>query len=303
MEAKRTTLLPILATALFLLLMSFSPAAAQTNSTSTVTASTGTNIPAPTGCTAPGYLASPSLISSLGSSTTTRKSGLKFGNPPTSDRTYEYLFLGAGGLLAILVVVGIIWAIAAGISRAVRRNRKEVSAQKARHTARNVYLVFLVIALVAFAPAAYVLAPYLHPTKGTTQTNGVVENIVSPENQIQILAPYSIKYYYVPAYVNNESTLLEGNFTALSGANVQVVVIPDDQRSDWFGNLSAGNYAGVTGCTMDGMPVYYDSGPVTSGAFAVEIPPVTNQTNYDVIFADSSASQNVTVIANVYWGY
>ncbi len=266
------------------------------------TVSTGTNIPSPSGCTAPGYLAPSSLITTLGSNITKTSSGLRFKTIPKSDTIYGVLLLGAGALIALLILVGVAWAIVIGVTRAVRRSKGDIPGQRRSHTGRNIYIVLFLIAIVIFAPSLYILSPYISTTKVTSHPGGVLENIASPQDQIQILAPHSIKFFYEPAYAN-ESTLLEGNFTVLSGADVQVVVIPDSLRADWFADLSNGTFVGVTGCNMAGISVYYDSGPVTSGAFAVKIPPPANLTTYDVIFADSSATQNVTLIANVYWGY
>jgi hypothetical protein len=280
-------------------------ASAQPNSTSvsTATVSTGTNIPPPTGCTAHGYQAPASLITTLGSNKSVSK-GLIIGTPPKSDRLYEYLFLAGGGLLVLLILIGIIWAIALGVGRAARRKSQGASppARKS-HAFRNVYLAFLLIALVATGAAAYTLSPYLIPHERVEYiSNGMVQNVASPYNPIQ-LDPISIKYYFEPAYVNNEPTLLEGNFTVSSGSPVIAVVIPDSMRSAWFSDLENGTFTGATGCTMGGMPVYYNSGPVNSGAFAVEIPPVTSQTTYDVIFANPSGNQTATLTANVFWGY
>ncbi len=288
--------------ALLLLAFSYLPAvSAQSSTTSTAAVSTGTNIPQPTGCTASGYLAPASLITSLGSNKTVNKGGFSLGTPPKSDRPYEYLFLASGGLLALLVLIGIIWGIASLVRRAASRNKNP--AVNKSHAFRNVYLVFLVIVLVAFGAATSVLWPYLIPSQRTTVVaNGMVQNVASPYNQIQ-LSPVSIKYYYEPAYVNNDPTLLEGNFTVSSGGPVTVVVIPDTLRPAFFSDLQNGTFVGVSGCTMAGISVYYDSGPATSGAFAVEIPPVTNQTTYDVVFANPSANQTLTLTANVFWAY
>lgn len=278
---------------------------AQTNSSSvsTATVSTGTNIPPPTGCTAPGYLAPNNLLTTLGGNKSVSK-GLGLGTPPSSDRTYEYLLIGGGVLLALLILIGIIWAIALGVRRAARRNQQDASGPvRKSHAVRNVYLVFLLIALVATGSAAYVLSPYLIPTENRVIVqNGMVQNVASPHNQVQ-LDPISIKYYNEQAYVNNETTLLEGNFTVSSGATVTAIVVPDSQRSALFADLGSGTLTGVTGCTMAGIPVYYDSGPATSGAFAVAIPPVSQQTTYDVIFANTSGNLTVSFAANVYWGY
>ena len=231
--------------------------------------------------------------------------GLSIGTPPKSDRPYEYLFIGGGFLLALLILIGIIWAIALGVRRAARRKQKDASPPvKKSHAARNVYLAFLLIALVATWASGYVLSPYLIPHERVEYVpNGMVQNIASPYNPIQ-LDPLSIKYYFEPAYVNNESTLLEGNFTVSPGGTVTAIVVPDSQRSALFADLHNGTLTGVSGCTMAGIPVYYDSGPATSGAFAVEIPAVSQQTTYDVIFANTSpGNQTVSFAANVFWGY
>ncbi len=265
---------------LVLLTINLPVVSAQTSSSSvsTATVSTGTNIPPPTGCTAPGYLAPNDLLTTLGSNKSVSK-GLSFGTPPRSDRPYEYLFIGGGVLLALLILVGIIWAVALGVRRGSRRNQQDASAPARKsHAARNVYLVFLLIALLVTGSAAYVLSPYLIPTENHANVaNGMVQNIASPYNQVQ-LDPISIKYYYVPAYVNDEATLLEGNFTVYTGGTVTVVVVPDGQRAALIADLQNGTLTGVSGCTMAGIPVYYDSGPATSGAFAVAIPAVTQQT-------------------------
>jgi len=278
-------------------------ASAQANTTSSATVSTGTNIPPPTGCTAPGYQAPASLITTLGSNKSVNK-GFTLGTPPNSDRPYEYLFIAGGGLLALLILIGIIWAIALVVRRAARHKSQDAPPlTKKSHAFRNVYLAFLLIALVATGAAAYELSPYLIPHGSVDYVaNGVVQNVASPYNPIQ-LNPLSTKYYFEPAYVNNESTLLEGNFTVTSGSPVIAVVIPDSLRSSWFADLENGTFTGATGCTMGGIPVYYNSGPATSGAFAVEIPPVTSQTTYDVIFANPSGNQTVTLTANVFWAY
>ena len=186
----------------------------------------------------------------------------------------------------------------------MRRKQKDASAPVGRsHAARNVYLVFLLIALIATGSAAYVLSPYLMPTERYSYVqNGMVQNVASPYNQVR-LNPYSIKYYFEPAYVNNETTLLEGNFTVFQGGSVTAVVVPDSLRPALFADLQNGTLTGVSGCTMAGIPVYYDSGPVTSGAFAVVIPQVNQQTTYDVIFANTSANQTVSFAANVFWAY
>jgi hypothetical protein len=290
--------------ALLLLALSYLPAAsAQSSTTSTATVSTGTNIPAPTGCTAPGYLAPASLLTTLGSNKSV-SNGFTLGNPPKSDRPYEYLFLAGGALLALLILVGIVWAVVILATRGRRRNDQAGSAPAKRsHAGRNAYLALLLITIVVTGSAGYVLSPYLVPhAKVEIEPNGMVQNIASPYNQIQ-LDPTSIKYFYVPAYVNGESTLLEGNFTVSSGGPVTVVVVPDSMRPAFFADLQNGTFTGVSGCTMAGMSVYYDSGPATSGAFAVEIPPVTNQTTYDAIFANPSANQTITLTANVFWAY
>jgi hypothetical protein len=49
--------------------------------------------------------------------------------------------------------------------------------------------------------------------------------------------------------------------------------------------------------------VYYNSGLGTSGSFAVQLPALTNQTTYDVVFANPSCVNSTTATANVYWGY
>jgi hypothetical protein len=281
-------------------------ASAQTNSASTATVSTGTNIPPPTGCTAPGYQAPASLLNTLGSNKSVSE-GLTFANPPKSDRPYEYLTLGGGLVLVLLIFVGIIWAIAIGIRRLSRRNNNtdlEVQAKKrSSHTSRNVYLVLLVIAIIATGAGLSVLSPYVIPkTEYRTVPNGMVQNIASPYDLVQ-LNPQSIKYYYAPAYVNNETTLLEGNFTVTSGGSVLVVVVPDSLRPQFFADLQNGTLTGASGCTMAGISVYYDSGAARSGAFAVAIPAVSNQTTYDVIIANPSGNQTVTLRSNVFWGY
>jgi len=290
--------------ALVLLTLSYLPAAsAQGGTTSTTTVSTGTNIPPATGCTAPGYLAPASLLTTLGSNKSISK-GFTIGTPPKSDRTYEYIFIAGGALLALLILVGIIWGIVILATRGRRRNDPAGSAPAKRsHAGRNAYLALLLIVIIVFGSAAYVLSPYLIPqTRVTNETNGMVQNIASPYDQIS-LDPLSIKYDYVPAYVNSESTLLEGNFTVSSGAPVTAVVVPDSLRPAFFADLQNGTLTGVSGCTMAGISVYYDSGPASSGAFAVEIPPVTNQTTYDVIFANPSGNQTVFLTANVFWAY
>ena len=288
--------------ALTLLALSYLPAASAQSST-TATVSTGTNIPSPTGCTAPGYSAPASLLTTLGSNKTVSR-GFTIGTPPASDRTYEYIFIAGGALLALLILIGIVWGVALLATRGRRRNNQDGSVPAKRsHAGRNAYLAVLLIVIIVFGSAAYVLSPYLIPqTRFTNESNGMVQNIASPYDQI-VLNPISIKYFYEPAYVNGESTLLEGNFSVSSGGPVTVVVVPDSLRPALFSDLQNGTLNGVSGCTMAGISVYYDSGPAASGAFAVEIPPVTNQTTYDVIFANSSQSQTITVTANVFWGY
>ena len=203
-----------------------------------------------------------------------------------------------------MILIGIIWAIALVVGRAARRKSQDASpSAKKSHAFRNVYLAFLLIALVATGAATYELSPYLIPHEAVDHVpNGVVQNIASPYNPIQ-LNPLSTKYYFEPAYVNNESTLLEGNFTATSGGPVIAVVIPDSLRSSWFADLENETFTGATGCTMGGIPVYYNSGPAVFGAFAVEIPPVASQTTYDVIFANPSGNLTATLTANVFWAY
>ena len=149
---------------LLLLALSYIPAAsAQSSTVSTATVSTGTNIPPPTGCTAPGYLAPSNLLTTLGSNKTVSKGKLSIGTPPPkSDRPYEYLLIGGGLLLALLILIGIIWAIALGVRRAARRNQKDASPPvRKSHAARNVYLVFMLIALIATGSA--VVCPFPVP--------------------------------------------------------------------------------------------------------------------------------------------
>ncbi|MDA4123143.1 MAG: hypothetical protein OK456_08205 [Thaumarchaeota archaeon] len=305
MKLQGRVALPLSAITVFLLVaLCYLPSAsAQANTTSTATVSTGTNIPPPTGCIAPGYRAPASLITTLGSNKSVSE-GFTLGTPTKADKPYEYLFIAGGGLLALLILIGIIWAIALVVRRASRRKSQDLSpSAKKSHAFRNVYLSFLLIALVATGAAAYQLSPYLIPHERVDSVpNGVVQNIASPYNPIQ-LNPLSTKYYFEPAYVNNESTLLEGNFTVTSGSPVIAVVIPDSLRASWFADLENGTFTGATGCTMGGLPVYYNSGPAASGAFAVEIPPVTSQATYDVIFANPSGNQTVTLAANVFWAY
>lgn len=295
--------LAALATLLLLALTYLPAASAQSSTTSTTVVSTGTNIPLPTGCTAPGYLAPASLITTLGSNKTVSK-GYTMGTPPKSDRPYEYLFIGGGAPLALLILVGIVWGIIILATRGKRRNDQAGSAPAKRsHAGRNAYLAVLLIAIIVTGSAGYVLSPYLIPhQKVIYEPNGMVQNIASPYDQTQI-DPISIKYYYVPAYVNSEPSLLEGNFTVSSGGPVTAVVLPDSMRPAFFADLQNGTFVGVSGCTMAGMSVYYDSGPTTSAAFAVEIPPVTNQTTYDVIFANPSGNQTISLTANVFWAY
>ena len=301
----RVTLFVAAATSFLLILaVSYLPAvSAQSSSTSTATVSTGTNIPPPTGCTAPGYTAPTSLLATLGSNKTVDK-GLTLGNPPRSDRLYEYLTLGGGALLALMILVGIVWGAIALGSRRARREGQEASAQVRRsHTGRNIYLALFVVALIILAAGLSVLWPYVLPKERLeTVQNGMVQNIASPYNDIR-LNPLSIKYFFEPAYANNQTTLLEGNFTVQSGGEVQVVVIPSTLHAQWFADLQNGTFAGATGCTMGGISVLYDSGPVRSGAFAVVIPPVSSQTDYEVIFANPATNQTAILTANVFWAY
>jgi hypothetical protein len=302
---RRVTLSVVAALSLLLILAAsfVSAASAQAGSTSTAAVSTGTNVPPPTGCTAPGYTAPPSLLTTLGSNRTVDR-GLTLGSPPRSDRLYEYLTLGGGALLALLILAGIIWGLVALGSRRARRGVQEAPSQvKGSHTGRNVFLALFLVALIIFAAGFSVLWPYFIPRERTeTVQNGMVQNIASPYNAIH-LNPLSIKYFFEPAYVNNETTLLEGNFTVQSGGVVQVVVIPSSLHAQWFAALQNGTFAGATGCTMGGISVLYDSGPVKSGAFAVAIPPVGTQADYEVVFANPATNGTLTVTANVFWAY
>ena len=56
-------------------------------------------------------------------------------------------------------------------------------------------------------------------------------------------------------------------------------------------------------CSRPELMVYYNSGLGTSGSFAVQLPALTNQTTYDVVFANPTFVNSTTATANVYWGY
>jgi hypothetical protein len=306
---RRTIASSMLAAAfLLVLLVQVAPVSAQTTGSSTSSGnatsmtvssySTGTNIPASTGCTPPADAAPASLITTLGTNSTHAKRE-SMGQAPRRD---IYLFLGGALLTGLLVLIGIVWLVVYAVTRGSRRNDSANPNQRRSHAGRNAFVVVFIIAILIFATGSYLIAPYL--TKAPeAQSNGVLENIVNPNSQFGV-DPISIKYFYVEAYVNGASTLLEGNFSVASGPDVQVVIIPDTLRNQFFGDLENGTFSGgISGCTVAGIPTLYDSGLVSSGAFAVAVPPVSNQTQYDVVFANPSMNQSTSVSANVYYGY
>jgi hypothetical protein len=286
---------------LLILLVQVAPAAAQTTSSNAITStstvySTGTNIPPSTGCTAPGDAAPASLITTLGSNASSKRENLM--DAPKVDLI---LFLGGGLLTGLLILVGIIWLVVLGVTRGSRRKDSAQGQPRRSHAGRYAFLAILIIAILMTATGFNLVQPYIQKSQNN-ESNGFLQNIVAPGNQYGV-DPLSIKYFYVEAFANNASTLIEGNFSVSSGPNVQVVIIPDTLRNQWFGDLENGTFGGMSGCTMAGIPTLYDSGFVSSGAFAVAIPPVSNVTQYDLVFANPSGNQSTTFAANAYYGY
>lgn len=54
---------------------------------------------------------------------------------------------------------------------------------------------------------------------------------------------------------------------------------------------------------MAGIPMMYNSGLASSGAFSVAISIVSNQTQYYVLFTNPSSNEATVVHTNAYYGY
>jgi hypothetical protein len=256
-------------------------------------------VPPPTGCTLPGYTAPVPLLTTLGASSTTK--ALSFKTAPQYVMTSLNLFLFGLLVIGILILVGIGLLIAGAISGRRHRNEPGQVPVRRSHRRRNAFLAIFFIVILITAANFAIIFPYLNLNKNNAQAKGVVQNILAPTRPIS-LDPISILYFYVPAYVNNQTTLLEGNYTVTSGT-MQVFVIPGAQLNQLGDEVRNGTLNGVSGCSIAGFTVYYDSGLGTSGAFAVQLPAVTNQTTFDVVFANPSSVNQTTAIGNVYWGY
>ena len=131
----------------------------------------------------------------------------------------------------------------------------------------------------------------------------MVQNVASPYNQIQ-LDPLSIKYYFEPAYVNNEYHAARRELHRLLGRH-------RDGRS-WCPTVSA-PHCSLT-CRTGLLPVSAVARwpayrcTMTAGLrprvrSPWQIPAVSQQTTYDVIFANTSGNQTVSFAANVFWAY
>lgn len=275
---------------------------AQVGATSESTSSTTiaiSSIPPSTGCTLPGYQAPTSLLTTLDTKSTSTPHTLT--NAPKSVMISLALLLLGSLATGIMILAGLVLIVVWAVSG--RREKQEPGQPPVRrsHRRRNAFLAVFLIVIIITAANFVVIFPYLNFNKTKTQENGVVQNILAPVRPIY-LNPISILYYYVPAYVNSQTTVLEGNYTVSSGT-MQVLVIPGPQINQLGDDVRNGTLAGTSDCSLPGFTVYYNSGLGTSGSFAVQLPAVTNQTTYDVVFANPSFVNGTTATANVYWGY
>jgi hypothetical protein len=302
-RSSRTALLAVALALLSLsVLASIGVAHAQVGATSESSETTTiaiSSIPPSTGCTLPGYQAPASLLTTLDTKSTSTPLTLK--DAPKSVMISLSLFLVGSLATGILILAGLVIVVVWAVSG--RRQKQEPGQPPIRrsHRRRNVFLAVFLVVIIITAANFVVIFPYLNINKTTTQENGVVQNIVAPVKPFNI-DPISIKYYFVPAYVNGQTTVLEGNYTVTSGS-VQVLVIPGPQLNQLGDEVRNGTLAGASDCNLPGFTVYYNSGLGTSGSFAVQLPIVTNQTTYDVAFVNPSFVNGTTAAANVYWGY
>jgi len=273
--------------------MAGAQAASMTSASETV------DIPPATGCTAPGDAAPASLVSSLTAPGTKPTTTDVFSSsyPDATVRYSAYAFLASLALIGIMILVGIGLVIA----HFVRRRAPLAPGEKRRHGTRNAYLAVFVILVLVCGASFYVIYPDLKD-KGTGTPPGQLQNFLTPATPIP-LDPLGVEVNKAQTYPNGQVTFLGGNFSTTTGTVVQVVILPDSERSDWVAELRNGTLSGQSGCpAMGDLTVLYDSGPTTSGAFSVQIPPVSQDTNYDLVFANPSGSNGTTVIANVYYG-
>ncbi len=286
----------------FSVLFPIAIAHAQVGATSESTNSTTiaiSSIPPSTGCTLPGYQAPASLLTTLDTKSTSTHRTLS--NAPKSVMISLGLFLLGSLATGILILAGLVLIVVWAVSG--RRQKQEPGQPPIRrsHRRRNVFLAVFLVAIIITSANFVVIFPYLNINETTTQENGVVQNILAPQRPFNI-DPISIFYYFVPAYVNNQTTVLEGNYTVSSGT-MQVLIIPGAQINQLGDEVRNGTLTGTSDCSLPGFTVYYNSGLGTSGSFAVQLPIVANQTTYDVVFANPSFNNGTTAVGNVYWGY
>jgi hypothetical protein len=273
--------------------------AAGAQATATTSTSETLNIPPPTGCTTQGDVAPASLAGSLAAPgikpTTTDVFSLSY--PDKTVRYSAYAFLASLALIGIMILVGIGLVIA----HFVQRRTPLAPGEKRSHATRNAYLAVFVILILVCGASFYVIYPYL-ADKNSSPPQGQLQNFLTPATPIPLL-PLGVETNKAQTYPNGQVTFLGGNFSTTTGTAVEVVIIPDSEANDWVDELRNGTLNGQSGCpTMGDLTVLYDSGPTTSGAFSVQIPPVSHDTNYDLVFANPSGSNSTTVIANVYYG-
>jgi hypothetical protein len=172
--------------------------------------------------------------------------------------------------------------------------------ERRSHRTRNAYLAVLLVLILICGSTFYIIYPDLAPKK----TNGDTpqfQHFITPDHEISLL-PYGVINNSAQAYPNGQITYLGGNFTALSG-EVLVVIIPNAQLNAWTDELRNGTVGSQAACAASGnVTLLYDSGDSTSGAFSVQIPAVGHDSLFDLVIADPSSSTSTTVSMSAYYG-
>lgn len=279
--------------ALFLCLLSLS------TSVTVASATTQLNLPPATGCTSPGDSANASVLASLTIPASSGKSTDIFDSSyPIKSVHYAALaFVGTGLLLGLMILVG----IGLLISFFINRNKVLPPGAKKSHRARNAYAaVFLILILIGGA-SFYYIYPYITNNENGGHVAGQLYETWSPAYQIT-LDPYGVVNNSASTYANGKVTYLGGNFTATTG-QLEIVILPNSELNEFLAELRSGDLTGDTGCpAMNNLTVIYNSGPATSGAFSVAIPPVSHDTLYDFLFVNPSNSTSDVATAIIWYG-